>query len=66
MPEKYGGSGLKCLAHVFATEEISRVSAAVGLSHNCHSGLCANTLAVNANEAQKTKYLPKVGLGPGR
>lgn len=41
-------------------EEISRASAAVGLSYGAHSNLCINQLVRNGNEAQKHKYLPKV------
>lgn len=60
VPEKYGGAGLKYLDHTLVTEEISCVSAALGLSYTCHSGLCANLIVLNASEAQKAKYLPKV------
>jgi len=41
-------------------EEISRASAAVGLSYGAHSNLCINQIVRNGNEAQKEKYLPKV------
>ena len=33
--EEYGGSGLGYLEHVIAVEEVSRASAAVGLSYGC-------------------------------
>lgn len=49
------------LDHVLVVEEISRASAAVGLSYAAHSNLCVNQLVRNGNEAQKEKYLPKVG-----
>lgn len=48
------------LDHVLVMEEISRASAAVGLSYGAHSNLCINQLVRNGNEAQKNKYLPKV------
>lgn len=57
---KYGGSALGYLDHVLVMEEISRASAAVGLSYGAHSNLCINQLVRNGNEAQKEKYLPKV------
>lgn len=60
-PVEYGGSALGYLDHVLVMEEISRVSAAVGLSYGAHSNLCINQLVRNGNEAQKNKYLPKVG-----
>src|SRR6202161_4162964 len=59
----YGGAGLGYLAHLVAMEEISRASAAVGLSYGAHSNLCVNQLALNASEAQKRKYLPKLISG---
>src|SRR5438067_4467042 len=61
--EEYGGSGLGYLEHCVALEEISRASAAVGLSYGAHSNLCVNQLRRNGNEAQKKKYLPKLISG---
>ncbi|OYY32009.1 MAG: acyl-CoA dehydrogenase [Polaromonas sp. 39-63-25] len=61
--EAYGGSGLGYLAHVVAMEEISRVSAAVGMSYGAHSNLCVNQIARNGTEAQKRRYLPKLLSG---
>jgi isovaleryl-CoA dehydrogenase len=51
------------LAHVVAMEEISRGSAAVGLSYGAHSNLCVNQIRRNGNENQKRKYLPKLISG---
>src|SRR5262245_11043761 len=61
--EEYGGSKLGYLAHMVAMEEVSRASAAVGLSYGAHSNLCVNQLHRNGNEAQKRKYLPKLVSG---
>ena len=61
--EEYGGSGLGYLEHCIAVEEISRASAAVGLSYGAHSNLCVNQLRRNGNDAQKRKYLPKLISG---
>src|SRR5512143_3233130 len=61
--EEYGGAGLGYLHHVVAMEEVSRASAAVGLSYGAHSNLCVNQLRRNGNEAQKKKYLPKLISG---
>jgi isovaleryl-CoA dehydrogenase len=61
--EAYGGADLGYLAHVVAMEEISRASAAVGLSYGAHSNLCVNQLHKNGSEAQKQKYLPKLISG---
>uniref|UniRef100_A0A8D0C8F4 Isovaleryl-CoA dehydrogenase, mitochondrial n=1 Tax=Scleropages formosus TaxID=113540 RepID=A0A8D0C8F4_SCLFO len=62
-PVEFGGSGLGYLDHVIVMEEISRVSAAVGLSYGAHSNLCVNQLVRNGNQAQKEKYLPKLVSG---
>src|SRR5690554_48493 len=61
--EEYGGSGLGYLEHVVAMEEISRASAAVGLSYGAHSNLCVNQIARNGTPEQKAKYLPKLCSG---
>ena len=61
--EEYGGAGLGYLAHCVAMEEISRASAAVGLSYGAHSNLCVNQIRRNGNAAQKKKYLPKLISG---
>jgi isovaleryl-CoA dehydrogenase len=61
--EKFGGSGLGYLEHVIAMEEISRASAAIGLSYGAHSNLCVNQIRLNGTEAQKQKYLPKLCTG---
>jgi isovaleryl-CoA dehydrogenase len=61
--EQYGGAGMGYLEHVVAMEEISRASASVGLSYGAHSNLCVNQIHRNGNEAQKSKYLPKLVSG---
>ena len=61
--EEQGGTGLGYLAHVIAMEEISRASAAVGLSYGAHSNLCVNQMRRWGNAAQKAKYLPKLMSG---
>jgi isovaleryl-CoA dehydrogenase len=61
--EEYGGSGLGYLEHCVAMEEVSRASAAVGLSYGAHSNLCVNQIRRNGTEAQKHKYLPKLISG---
>jgi isovaleryl-CoA dehydrogenase len=61
--EEYGGAGMGYLAHCVAMEELSRASAAVGLSYGAHSNLCVNQIRRNGTEAQKRKYLPKLISG---
>ena len=57
-PEAYGGSGADLLSGVLAIEEIGKVSASVALSYGAHANLCVNNIAINANDAQKQRYLP--------
>lgn len=57
-----GGTGLGYLDHIIVMEELSRVSAAVGLSYGAHSNLCVNQLVRHANEKQKEKYMTKVRI----
>src|SRR5438105_9757028 len=61
--EDYGGAMMGYLAHIIAVEEISRASAAVGLSYGAHSNLCVNQIRRNGSAAQKRKYLPKLISG---
>jgi isovaleryl-CoA dehydrogenase len=61
--EEYGGAGMGYLEHVVAMEEVSRASAAVGLSYGAHSNLCVNQIFRNGNEDQKRRYLPRLISG---
>jgi isovaleryl-CoA dehydrogenase len=61
--EELGGAGLGYLAHCVAMEEVSRASAAVGLSYGAHSNLCVNQIRRNGTDAQKRRYLPKLISG---
>ncbi len=61
--EELGGAGLGYLAHCVAMEEISRGSAAIGLSYGAHSNLCVNQIRRNGSAEQKKRYLPKLISG---
>ena len=61
--EEYGGAGMGYLEHVIAMEEISRGSAAIGLSYGAHSNLCVNQISRNGTHEQKERYLPKLISG---
>jgi isovaleryl-CoA dehydrogenase len=61
--EEYGGAGLGYLHHVIAMEEVSRASAAVGLSYGAHSNLCVNQIRRNGSDEQKKRFLPKLISG---
>ncbi|WP_413112221.1 acyl-CoA dehydrogenase family protein [Thaumasiovibrio sp. DFM-14] len=62
---EYGGSHCDYLCHILAMEQISRASAAVGLSYAAHSNLCVNQLFKHANEQQKRQFLPALISGEG-
>jgi len=61
--EEWGGAGMGYLAHCVAMEEVSRGSAAVGLSYGAHSNLCVNQIRRNGTTDQKSRYLPKLISG---
>jgi isovaleryl-CoA dehydrogenase len=61
--EEFGGVDMGYLAHTIVVEELSRASAAVGLSYGAHSNLCVNQIHLNGTDAQKKKYLPKLISG---
>jgi isovaleryl-CoA dehydrogenase len=63
IPERWGGANLGYLAHIVVMEEISRASGSVGLSYGAHSNLCMNQIALNATDAQRDRYLPKLVSG---
>jgi isovaleryl-CoA dehydrogenase len=60
---EYGGTDLGYLAHMVAMEEVSRASAAVGLSYGAHSNLCVNQLHRNGTPEQKARHLPPLVAG---
>jgi isovaleryl-CoA dehydrogenase len=60
--EDFGGLGLGYLEHVVAMEEVSRASAAVGLSYGAHSNLCVNQIRRWGSEAQKRRYSDVVSM----
>jgi isovaleryl-CoA dehydrogenase len=61
--EEYGGAGMGYLAHCVAMEEISRASAAVGLSYGAHSNLCVNQIFRNGTPEQRRRFLPRLISG---
>ncbi len=58
-----GGLGLGYLEHVIAVEEVSRASAAIGLSYGAHSNLCINQISRWGTVEQKARTLPKLISG---
>jgi isovaleryl-CoA dehydrogenase len=63
VPEAYGGSGMDALAAVIVHEEIAASDPGFALAYLAHSMLCVNNIAVNANDEQKKRILPKLCSG---
>jgi isovaleryl-CoA dehydrogenase len=63
VPDRWGGADLGYLAHIVIMEEISRASGSVGLSYGAHSNLCMNQIVLNASDAQRDRYLPRLVSG---
>ncbi|MEQ1875277.1 MAG: acyl-CoA dehydrogenase [Bdellovibrionia bacterium] len=59
-PEKWGGAGSTFTMACLAVEELSRVDGSVGVLVDVQNTLVTNALLRWGNEAQKTKYLPKM------
>jgi alkylation response protein AidB-like acyl-CoA dehydrogenase len=60
VPVEYGGAGLGYLEYVAVISEIARVCGAIGLSVAAHNSLCTGHILAFANEAQKSRWLPKL------
>ena len=61
--EALGGAGLGYLGEVIAVEELSRPSAAIGLSYGVHAQLCVNQIARRGTPEQRRHFLPKLLSG---
>lgn len=60
VPEQYGGAGLSYFEYKTIIEEISKVDGSIGLSVAAHNSLCTGHILSFGNDAQKSKYLPKL------
>jgi isovaleryl-CoA dehydrogenase len=58
VPPEFGGAGLDFTSACIITEQLSRSSAAIGLTHVAHDNLCVNNIYRNANDDLRRKYLP--------
>lgn len=62
-PAEFGGSGMDATAAVIAHEELSAADPGFTLAYLAHSMLFVNNLAVNGNDDQRKRYLPKACTG---
>jgi acyl-CoA dehydrogenase family protein 9 len=63
IPKQYGGLGLSQYAYCRAMEEVSRKCAATALFINAHQSVGLKALLLFGTDAQKDKWLPKLGKG---
>jgi isovaleryl-CoA dehydrogenase len=63
VPEAYGGSGMDATAAAIAHEELAASDPGLCLAYLAHAMLCANNLAVNGSEEQKSRLLPGLCSG---
>ena len=62
-PKEYGGAALDTISYAIAIEEISRVSAALGLCLTVHNGVGLYPIVRFGTQEQKERFLP--GLAGG-
>lgn len=63
IPEEYGGAGMDYTSYIIAINEISRVSATVGVILSVHTSVGTNPILYFGTEEQKKKYIPKLAAG---
>jgi acyl-CoA dehydrogenase len=63
IPEKYGGAGMDFMSYIIAINELSRVSAAIGVILSVHTSVGTNPILYFGTEEQKQKYVPKMAAG---
>src|SRR5450756_3094267 len=62
-PEEYGGVDADLVTYALVIEEISRVSAALGITISAHTSLGAMLVYVNGTEEQKQEWLVPMAQG---
>ena len=63
IPEEYGGAGMDFISYIIAINEISKVSATVGVILSVHTSVGTNPIVYFGTEEQKQKYIPKLAAG---
>lgn len=63
VPEKYGGSEMDFTSYIIAINELSKVSATVGVILSVHTSVGTNPILYFGTEEQKQKYVPKLAAG---
>ncbi|GGB34927.1 acyl-CoA dehydrogenase [Lentibacillus populi] len=63
IPTEYGGSGMDLISYIIAINELSKVSATLGVILSVHTSVGTNPIRYFGNEEQKKHYLPKLASG---
>ncbi|MEH6991663.1 acyl-CoA dehydrogenase [Neobacillus drentensis] len=63
VPEKYGGAEMDFVSYIIAINEISRVSATVGVILSVHTSVGTNSILYFGSDEQKQRFLPKLASG---
>lgn len=63
VPEAYGVADMDFLSYILAIEELSKVSAVMGVILSVHTSVGINPILQYGNEDQKNRYLAKMASG---
>lgn len=63
IPEKYGGSGMDYTSYIIAINELSKMSATIGVILSVHTSVGTNPILYFGNDRQKEHYIPKLASG---
>jgi alkylation response protein AidB-like acyl-CoA dehydrogenase len=63
VPEKYGGAEMDFTSYIIAINELSKVSATVGVILSVHTSVATYPILYFGTEEQKQRYLPKLASG---
>lgn len=63
IPAKYGGAEMDFISYISAINELSKVSATIGVILAVHTSVGTNPILYFGTEEQKQKYIPKLASG---
>ncbi len=63
IPEELGGAEMDFISYIIAINELSKVSATIGVILSVHTSVGTNPIVYFGNEEQKQKFVPKLASG---
>ncbi|MFD2044393.1 acyl-CoA dehydrogenase [Ornithinibacillus salinisoli] len=63
IPEKYNGAGMDYTSYIIAIQELSKVSATLGVILSVHTSVGTNPILYFGTEEQKSNYVSKLATG---